>query len=222
MPFKFSLPIGRRSDGEAETREVELPKEIEDRLNKTDTLESQVTTLQTSLDEKDTAISTLQARLAELEGRVAPPATPTAPATPDPILDPAGYVQHELKSRDQAMLMLMARTELDTFMREQPDWKFFGQETRELVAKMPLTQQAQRGYIENAYLIVKGRHAQEIAEGKFKNLADSADNGTPTLPLGRRHVGVTPELDEQQLAIAKRYGITEDAAKKAAAQLRFV
>lgn len=96
-------------------------------------------------------------------------------------------------------------------------------ETEALIGKLPLSSRTDPESIKNCYLVVEGRHKQEIKEGKIKSrlaATSSAGNGTGS-PKAESEEGKISLTDNQKKA-AKIFGMTEEEYAKGAKELNYV
>lgn len=158
---------------------------------------------------------------------------------PDFDLDPQGFIAHQIQKATGPSQILglttLASNEFDKFRRKTqrdknpngslkfPFFDKFESEIEELVGKQPLQMRCNPNAIENAYNVVVGRHASEIADDASKKggvfFTESASN------QGSGHNGndskmgsaVVTDLDKQQAA---KFGIPLEKYMKSKAALK--
>lgn len=196
--------------------EVEVPQEIEAQLQAGKEAQEKLAVIEAEHAKDQELITKMRGDLDALNSKVNPP--PAAPAPPDPITDPDAYFNYRVAPLVNVTLQNTARQELDLFSRSVKDWSFFGTETRDMIRKGTLQQQSDPVFIENCYLIVKGRHSQEIAEGKFT----VTESPTGTSGVKKSTTDGGRELTQEQIDFGKRYGIKPEDLKKVNDRLKFV
>lgn len=211
----------QRRNGE-DVSEVEVPADVQEQLDAAREAQEELKALKERDVEREALLLKMQGDITELSSRVAPPPSAVqAPAKPDYFTDPEGYFDHRLAPLVQVTLQNTARQELDMFSRQCADWRFFGAEVTDFVRKGSLQQQADPNYIRNCYLIVKGHHSEEIAAGKF-SLVESGTGGASGSGDGAKSSSKEFKPTEEQIAFAKRYGISTEDVQKTGAGLRFM
>lgn len=149
-----------------------------------------------------TAVSTLTQKLKDLELKVTPPPAPTPVPIQKTREDVAYETAYEAKSE---VLKSKLRSKFT-------DWPLFETEIEELIkAQNSPEAAANEAFVTNCYHVVKGRHADEIAndraKGEGKYFMEPANKST-TMPIVPKEGA--DSLTDAQKAYATKNGIPLD------------
>lgn len=137
--------------------------------------------------------------------------------------DPQAAINKAIEPTQLALINLKADGMRREIFEDTQKYKYYHgsikSEVDKLIAAQPVTARVDPSVIENAYLTVVGRHADEIIEGKLKSRfsgAESSSRGTASGSAGDRGsqdsdaIVITDDIKK----IAKGFGITpEDYAE---------
>lgn len=239
MPFfekaNAKLPEELRDASNEELLEaVKFFKENKDKFasqtTELETTKQSLTNMETQHKATADKLAALEASIAEAtRQKQAPPPAPDEPV--DFFTDPDKAFNQRQGPRDMLMLNTAAQvaqlgfegsliSDPGKFGDDPKIYKKYQREVVDLMRREPLMNQANNVVWKNAFLLVKGLHADEIAEARKSQ--DSEFFGEPGRPKVAPDTKPKDEVSEDDRKAARRYGITPESVFEARKGMKVV